>query len=113
MKKQLISFETAKLAKELGFPILDELESRYFYNISKYAPRSPHHEVDTEKNLYRKDITCSVFDIDEEIKYHYEAPTQSLLQKWLREKHTIFICPFIVSKATFNKMLELKKLTEY
>ena len=46
MKEQLITFETAKLAKEKGFTIL-------------------------EKGFY------------------IGAPTQSLLQKWLREKHNL------------------------
>lgn len=45
MKEQLITFETAKLAKEKGFRLLVDFESSY--------------------------------------------PTQSLLQKWLREKHNI------------------------
>ena len=52
MKEQLISFETAKLAKEKGF------------NIKIY------------KNT---------------IDYELNPPTQSLLQKWLREVHKIHI----------------------
>lgn len=63
MREQLISFETAKLAKEKGF----------FY----------------KGMMYRKGGTLSdgkgfMSNLD-----LYSAPTQSLLQKWLREKHKI------------------------
>lgn len=51
MKEQLISFETAKLAKEKGFYIEDQ---------NNHIPK-------------------------------YNLPTQSLLQKWLREVHNSFI----------------------
>lgn len=66
MKEQLISFETAKLAKEKGF---------------------------TQKGIYPKwrvdgKILVELTNGDEE--YH-SASTQSLLQKWLREEHNIHI----------------------
>ena len=51
MEDQLISFKTAKLAKEKGFYIEDQ---------NNHIPR-------------------------------YNLPTQSLLQKWLRELHNCFI----------------------
>lgn len=70
MKEQLIFFETAKLAKEKGFnwPV-----NRFF---------------DEDDNI------CPTFDSD---YYEYanfngfklSCPTQSLLQKWLREKYNI------------------------
>lgn len=73
MKEQLISFETAKLAKEKGFDI----------------------EV---LNAYRSDgsIFSGAEGEDNDIYNHnlwdfYSAPTQSLLQRWLREKHNILI----------------------
>ena len=55
MKEQLITFETAKLAKEKGFTIGVDL-ILYLY---------------LEKGFY------------------IGAPTQSLLQKWLREQHNL------------------------
>lgn len=65
MKEQLISFETAKLAKEKGFDI-------------------------TINKLY--DIKGNLGSINCNNKCHnFSAPTQSLLQKWLREKHEIHI----------------------
>jgi len=64
MTDQLISFETAKLAKEKGFNI------ECIYHI--------------EKNLKTEEILNHVH-------YGYECPTQSLLQKWIRETHSIHI----------------------
>jgi len=72
MKDEIISFETAKLAKEKGFNIL--------YNVA-YC----------EQGILR---TCNPdFYL---VGYHNQglatlAPTQSLLQKWLREVHDIII----------------------
>tara|TARA_R110001606_G_scaffold391495_1_gene559642 strand:+ start:65 stop:349 length:285 start_codon:yes stop_codon:yes gene_type:complete len=59
MKEQLITFETAKLAKEKGF----------------------------ELNGYTNDI---------------EAPTQSLLQKWLREEHEIHLTVTSISQESWQ-----------
>jgi hypothetical protein len=71
MKEQLITFETAKLAKEKGF----------FY----------------KGMMYRKGGTLSdgkgfMSNLDV-----YSAPTQSLLQKWLRDVHNIDVWaqPFV------------------
>jgi hypothetical protein len=66
MEEQLISFETAVLAKEKGFDI---------------------------KTLYRflgetcreVDLNCQLWDNE------YYAPTQSLLQKWLREEMDMWV----------------------
>ncbi len=61
MSDTLVSFETAKLAKEKGFP----------------------------------DILGLTYSQDGRLEGHrsinYPAPTQSLLQKWLREKHDTHI----------------------
>ena len=80
MTDQLISFETAKLAKEKGLlnPTL------YFYG--------------EDEQLYTYD-SLMVFN-DEESKW--EAPTQSLLHKWLREKHNMLIV-IMTSMYTSNK----------
>ena len=63
MKEELISFETAKLAKEKGYT--QEWLDHYEY--------------------YKEDGSLHNW------KYDYPAPTQSLLQKWLREVHEIHI----------------------
>lgn len=78
MKEQLITFETAKLAKEKGFN-----------EMCNYA----HSEddkgiIDKDKNhkyLFRND------SMSDEVSGYISAPTQSLLQKWLREKYNIHI----------------------
>jgi len=63
MKEQLITFKTAKLAKEKGLLIPPQ---KNWYtrtgNFNSYSPKSP-----------------------------YWVITQSLLQKWLREKHSIIV----------------------
>ena len=59
MKEQLISFETAKLAKEKGFP---------------------------------KDLI--IIDHVTDVGSFVEFPTQSLLQKYLREEHKINVWVF-------------------
>ncbi len=85
MEDALINFETAKLAREKGFNIP---------TISYYNPKGRSEESEgymTERlecsnwnngqgsyPTHAKDVECS-------------APTQSLLQKWLREVHNIYI----------------------
>ena len=64
MKEQLVSFKTAKLAKEKGF---NELETHIGTAYSQLG-----------------DLCVNTGATNQ-----FEAPTQSLLQKWLREKHNI------------------------
>ena len=76
MEEQLISYETAKLAKEKGF---DEKVYRE-YDKSGYL-RCTSKSADVVLGPY-----------DELLKStEYPAPTQSLLQKWLREVHNIIV----------------------
>ena len=85
MKEQLISFETAKLAKEKGY---DNKLLTYYKN-------------DLEKGdyLFEKLITNQTECISNfQSKYEYDknisvAPSQSLLQQWLREVHEIEVNP--------------------
>lgn len=83
MTDQLISFETAKLAKEKGF------EQNPYKIADAYGPRY--------KDGSHIEIRHSLFNPDSNI---CTAPTQSLLQKWLREKYNIHIVikPFFDSK---------------
>ena len=69
MKEQLISFETAKLAKEKGFDI-----PQYSYYDKAGNPHWLNLE-ETEPILNSDGI--------------YIIPNQHLIQKWLREKHNI------------------------
>ena len=67
MENKLISFETAKLAKEKGFNI----KSDHLYIGDR--------DIDFIQN----------FGTTQEVYWY--APSQSLLQKWLREVHDIHI----------------------
>lgn len=94
MKEQLISFETAKLAKEKGF----NLKTPKYYTTEN--PHSYHKDLDGvcilgllhSKTLYEpqdeidKKSGISKYKLDPSTVF---APTQSLLQKWLREVHKI------------------------
>ncbi len=72
MEEQLISFETAKLAKEKGFDIICQ------------KGFNPNNGNIIEGNLWFVLNTL-------ESNYHIQCPTQSLLQRWLREVHNIHI----------------------
>jgi len=91
MSETLVSFKTAKLAKEKGF---DWECSHYFSEgevISNHDSKPLGNYIDYDnllvnRNKYTDDV--------------YSAPTQSLLQKWLREE-----CAIIVTSIPnfFNK----------
>ena len=68
MKEELITFETAKLAQEKGYTNPNNKIGLYTEDV-KYHPYMAHWLMD--------------------YKEFYIAPTQSLLQKWLREVHNI------------------------
>ena len=69
MKEQLVTFEVAKLAKEKGFYWI-ESDNKWYDNVG-------HPEVSSQG--YHQEINS----------YRTSIPTQSLLQKWLREEHDI------------------------
>lgn len=92
MQEQLISFETAKLAKEKGFEFQDWYEDyKYdFYCISEFVndwrDSVNHYKVGDEiEGYYLNPLTRGKQDV---VIYR---PTQSLLQKWLREIHSIYV----------------------
>ncbi len=95
MKDQIISFETAKLAKEKGFWI----EKSNVFILDKFKGTSSYgvHEGQTYEQI--KDIYFKRYDI-------FLFPTQSLLQKWLREKHNIQITIHYHKTRTFNYGVE-------
>lgn len=68
MKEEIVSFKTAKLAKEKGF---DECSDTLYRELTNGG-----HQTINPFNGYDFDIN---------------APTKSLLQKWLREKHNIHV----------------------
>lgn len=83
MKEQLISFETAKLAKEKGFYIEPEDDySMSFFNIEggRWTMfQTKRQTKDYIKKEYNKAISYALIT------------TQSLLQRWIRENHEIIL----------------------
>jgi hypothetical protein len=75
MKEKLITFETAKLAKEKGFNI--KLKKRFRLENGVAV-----------KKKYGKKQDFNTNNPNHEV---YSRPTQSLLQKWLREVHKISV----------------------
>lgn len=89
MKDELISIETAKLAKEKGF----DLDSIYAYTLLDEKLESAFDMTGNLEFTYQdiKNAKDNGFDV-------YLAPYQSLLTKWLRKKHDIIVDVFQESK---------------
>ena len=83
MIEQLIEFETAKLAKENGFP---------------QSPRKQIGKYREDGTIQRGGAGGAVCDHNQE---WFEAPTQNLLQRWLREEHNIVVSVDIDHKNSF------------
>ena len=81
MQEQLITFETAKLAKEKGFfQETNRLEIPYYNYKGEF-------KGDVSDWRIRKYIRG---EDTSDIEFVF-APTQSLLAKWLREEHNIIV----------------------
>lgn len=76
MTEELISFETAKLAKEKGF---------FSFNVEDF------YTVDKKLVYLRLYPDESQDEFIDKTRLLTPTPTQSLLQKWLRDKHKINI----------------------
>ena len=107
MKEQLITFETAKLAKEKGF---DEA-TQYFYpewdDIGSevyvfYGCGLGRDSKEAERSSYLKGFGKIL-----------KVSTQSLLQRWLREKHNLHLNCMYSNKHEINGyfygVIEFKK----
>ena len=91
MEDQLISFETAKLARDKGF--LEYVDNEYAMNGELRFDRSGIHYYVVK----RANDSISIAS----------APTQSLLQRWLREVHNIRLFP-IPSKDKYTYFIIYK-----
>ena len=87
MKEQLISFETAKLAKKKKF---DESTVNHY---------------DIDGVVFMDDLKNS-----EHLIAEYSAPTQRLLQDWIFENHGFYIEDFMDDDGSFGYMIS--KFTE-
>jgi hypothetical protein len=103
MKEQLTSYETAKLAKEKGF------DYPTYHNYSREGKIEPNSCTPTSSSptrFFNDYYSCGTVDADSlcrnifydiwknrttEETYVFLAPTQSLLQKWIREIYDIHI----------------------
>lgn len=120
MEEQKISFDTAKLAKEKGFNIFDENELGYASNQKVYDPDGTLCTLSFETNPHqnkkwfelckcnssdRKDPKNKrIFDIKSSFEPEgidtYLVQTQTLLQKWLRDTHKIFVNVHFISSVS-------------
>jgi len=77
MKEQIISYKTAELAKRKEF---DE-ECRFYYTLPSKTLHDNAEDLDAGE----------IDDYFNRCPSKYSAPTQALLQKWLRKKHNLII----------------------
>ena len=95
MKDSIVSFTVAKLAKEKGFP--QDISSGWYNRIGSYLGQTPMKEDGTIVHYcfdnYQPNDSVKVSKEEyEECKSHkYSAPTQSLLQKFIRENRGVHI----------------------
>lgn len=94
MEEKKIEFETAKLAKEKGFN---------YHQIMRYCSPTKEHIGVRVGRLKENEIICSNWgENNTTLFFHGEAPTQSLLQKWLREVHNIHIQVYVMERWLSN-----------
>ena len=87
MKEKLIDLETAKLSAEKGFNI--RCKDAYC-DFDEYIAYDYHHgDEELIPKRYNVLVSSDYDGRGKTIKYY--APTLSLLQQWLREKHNILV----------------------
>jgi len=89
MYEEIIKLQTAKLAAEKGFNIR---QYQYFDTNGELVELYSCYCDDRDVNI----CSCGAEDIYDAGENAIQAPTQSLLQKWLREQRT----PIIVTATT-------------
>lgn len=107
MEDQRISLETAILAKEKGF---DELCKHYWVETLEHQLDVPRSGIETFSAWEPRILSFKPVGKHEII--HALAPTQSLLQKWLREVHGIHITilGFVNGSYWYFKIYNLNKI---
>jgi hypothetical protein len=111
IREEYISLETAKLAKEKGFA--NGTRASYCHYLGSYVyDGDPEHNESYKKDDVKLDYDFYTVNNMEGLDYSnehysiYEAPKQSLLQRWLREEHNmeVFIIPDIhfIGKKQIN-----------
>ena len=105
MEDTLITFETAKLAKEKGFDVktTHNLANKVEISYKNYG----RHDI-LENDTYENVTIPAEEGVDgthlhnKFVSERFYQPTQSLLQRWLREKHRIYI----ISKPFHDSLLD-------
>ena len=95
MQDQLVSFKVAKLAKEKGF---DNIHVDVYYHINKG---------------YTLGYAMCISEVNKQTYGCLLAPTQSLLQKWLRDKHEIHIFVIPCEPSSYSKYKDLSVVWIY
>ncbi|MGO1758517.1 MAG: hypothetical protein ACTHY0_02220 [Mammaliicoccus vitulinus] len=106
MKEQLISFKTAKLAKEKGFNLPShsyyfedgefekfEINDTYGYYGDEYSVEMSefYNNWNDDWKTDKEGNRCFGCDKNPEYLETYSAPTQAFLQRWLREEYGVQI----------------------
>jgi len=100
MNEQVISIETAKILKSKGFNLavkgsyteylVDKIDPEYPDGSGPFSMKKGEIELDTSWYFKNND---NVADYSNDNYIMYAAPTQGLLQQWLREVHRIYVSP--------------------
>jgi hypothetical protein len=99
MEDQLVGLEVAKLAEQKGFSI----ECKYEWVIPIARVHNGKTFVYEEREpKTREDAYNSSTDVN--YKYLAKAPTQTTLQRWLREEYEIHIVPSVPGKDYNNEI---------
>jgi len=85
MEEKIITLETAKLAKEKGF----DWKCLNYWGINYATGEIP--QINSSFNRHPQNYNGDKF-----VDQSYSAPTQSLVQKWLREEHNINVIAYPV-----------------
>lgn len=118
MEEDLIKFDTAKLAKEKGYmnggyTSYTQYHTDYVYDDDPEHPES--HKKD-EIRFHDRFFHINDFeknDLSNEFFTIYEAPTQSLLQKWLRKKYNIEIHIDSITQTNYKNRTIKKAFYQY
>jgi hypothetical protein len=96
--EEICTYELAKLAKEKGF----NEECRDFYCDDKLQKRITRTSCNRQVTSFDYCSNSMLEDYDSPKEYYnIAAPTQSLLQRWLREEKSVTICVDIFDDGWF------------
>lgn len=115
MKDQRITFETAKLAKEKGFQwrILQWVDPPYPGGAPRIVSQDGAGE-EYNNPCFSKEGKEIVPKYYSPVNPHYPRPTQSLLNRWLREKYKIYVtCGQAIKKSWIYAIGRIDEGIEY